>query len=118
MYLTYLPLCSQLQVCCSKSDTVKSWDQPQADAFCKVKAVLTTATVLAFYDIAKPVIISANASSIGIGASFYQVSDNELRPVAFASKTLTVAEHKYAQSICYDIGRFWPGVQSSISLAQ
>ena len=23
-----------------------------------------------------------------------------------------------ALSICYDIGRFWPGVQSSISLAQ
>ena len=69
---------------------------PRRTLFAKL-AVLTTAKVLAFYDVAKPVIVIADTSSYGIGAALCQVSDNELRPVAFASRTLTVAEQRYAQ---------------------
>lgn len=80
-----------------KSDTAWTWDESQQSAFDRVKKLITEAPVLAFYDMTRPTIVSADASSFGIGAALFQVVDGETKPIAFASRTLTEAERKYAQ---------------------
>ncbi|XP_062584093.1 uncharacterized protein K02A2.6-like [Saccostrea cucullata] len=80
-----------------KSDSVWIWDNPQEEAFKRVKDMLTETHALAFYSSSKPVVISADASSYGLGAAIFQQFDGQLKPIAFASRTLSPAETKYAQ---------------------
>ena len=65
-----------------------------------MKCMLTEAPALAFYNSAKPVVISADASSYGLRAIIFQQFGDELKPIAFASGALTSAESKYAQMPC------------------
>ena len=80
-----------------KSDSVWTWGPPQQKAFDKVKKIISSSTVLAFYEPKKPTVVCADASSYGIGGVLMQEHDGQLRPVAFCSRTLTQAEVKYAQ---------------------
>lgn len=82
--------------------------QAQSDSFEKLKKLASTAPVLAFYDVNKPVTVSVDASSEGLGAVILQ---DEL-PVAYASKALTDSQKRYAQiekemlAICFGCERF------------
>ncbi|UYV82899.1 K02A2.6-like [Cordylochernes scorpioides] len=81
-----------------KKDVSFIWGSPQKKAFEKVKDVLASDQVLASFDISKKTMISADASSYGLGAVLKQEHEaNEWRPVAFASRTLTKTEQGYAQ---------------------
>ena len=80
-----------------KSDVVWSWDKAQQASFVKMKELLTTTPTLSYYDSTKPTVVSADASSYGIGAVLAQSTDGILKPIAFASRTLTTAEQRYAQ---------------------
>lgn len=74
------------------------WGPTQQDAFEKLKAELTSTPVLAHYNPAKKTILSADASSFGLGAVLAQEQDNGARkPIAYASRSMTSTEQRYAQ---------------------
>ena len=79
-----------------KSDSVWTWGPPQQKAFDKVKGIISSSTVLAFYVPKKPTVACADASSYGIGWVLMQEHDGQLHPVAFCSLTLTAAKVKCA----------------------
>ena len=80
-----------------RKDTAWAWGPQQERAFDKIKKVLTTAPTLAYFDPSKPVIVSADSSSYGLGAVLLQKHGNKEHPVAFTSRTLTDSERRYAQ---------------------
>lgn len=69
------------------------WDHPQQQAFDKLKSMVISPPVLTYYDVAKPVVLTCDASNFGLGAALLQ----EDKPVAYASRTLTDTEKRYAQ---------------------
>ncbi|CAC5379137.1 unnamed protein product [Mytilus coruscus] len=68
------------------------WTHEQQQAFEKLKHIITKNPVLSFYDVSKPVTVSCDASQCGLGTILIQ--DN--KPVAYASRSLTDAESRYA----------------------
>ena len=80
-----------------KAHSTWSWSRPQMEAFERVKAMVTTAPLLAFYDVNEPAAVSADASSYGLGGILLQEHGDQLHLVSFASRTLTDPEKKYAQ---------------------
>ena len=62
-----------------------------------MKEKITSAPILAYYDQTKPVMVSADSSSYGLGEALYLKDGETLRPVAFSSRTLTESEKKWAQ---------------------
>ena len=75
----------------TQKDVAFVWEKPQ-EAFDKLKSVITSAPVLAYFDNSKETVLSVDASSTGLGAVIMQ----EGKPVAFRSKTLTPLEKMYA----------------------
>ena len=62
------------------------WEKSQSTAFNKVKTAIDSSQVLSLYDPTNHTIVSADASSYGLGAVLRQHQKNgELRPVAFIS---------------------------------
>ena len=76
-----------------KKDSEFFWDQPQTEAFEKIKQVITQSPVLGYYNPNLPLVLEVDASKYGIGCCLMQ----EERPIAFASKSLTQTEVGYAQ---------------------
>ena len=94
-------------------EQISSWDwNPSTDiAFQKLKHWICKTllnTTLAYFDRTKPVVIQTDASEYGLGAALLQ----DGRPIAFASKTLTDVETRYANiereclSVCFGLEKF------------
>ena len=77
----------------TEQSAIFTWQTQQEEAFQSLKAMITTAPVLKFYDVKAETTIQCDASEKGLGATLLQ---NE-QPVAFVSRSLTKAEQNYAQ---------------------
>ena len=75
------------------------WGPDQTRAFEEIKEELTRPTVLALYNPCAPTKVSADASSFGLGAVLLQqpTEKEEWKPVAYASRSMTETETRYAQ---------------------
>ena len=76
-----------------KKESEFFWDQPQTEAFEKIKQVITQSLFLWYYNPNLPLVLEVDALKYGIGCCLMQ----EERPIAFASKSLTQTEACYAQ---------------------
>ena len=75
-----------------KKDAEFVWTASHQQAYNKVKDLVCEETTLAFFDANKETVIQVDASSRGLGAVLIQDS----KPVAFASKSLSGTEQRYA----------------------
>ena len=73
------------------------WGTQQDEAFESIKKELTKPAVLALYDPKSNTKVCADASSYGLGAVLMQEHSGSWRPVAYASKSLSETEKRYAQ---------------------
>ena len=84
------------------------WSHEQEKAFSDIKEVLTRDALLAHFDSKKTIEIHTDASLHGLGACLIQDS----RPVAYASRSLTPTEKRYANiekellSVVFGLERF------------
>ena len=82
----------------TRLDTEWKWGVIHQNAFEQSKSLLSSSKVLAHYDPQLPIIVSSDASAYGIGSVLpHRMPDGSEKPVAFASRSLSLAEKKYAQ---------------------
>ena len=75
-----------------KKETTWYCGPEQTSAFQTVKKMVTECPLLTDYDVTKPTVVSADASSYGLGGVILQQHEEGLKPVAHCSRTLTSAE--------------------------
>ena len=77
-----------------KQDAVFAWDEVANASFQKIKDLIAKSATksLRYYDRRKPVTVQADAFQRGLGACLLQ----EGKPIAYASKSLTDTETRYA----------------------
>jgi len=56
-----------------KADTECQWDNNTGKVFASIKAAVSSFSVLRLFDSSLPVVLSVDASPIGVGAVFYAV---------------------------------------------
>ena len=79
-------------------DNAWVWGEPQQRSFARTKDLMTNAPVLALFDPNQETVLSADASSFGLGAVLLQRQPSgELKPVTFISRSMTPTEQRYAQ---------------------
>ena len=74
------------------------WGPDQNRAFNQLKTELTTLHILTMYDPKVQTKISADALSFGFGTVFFQAKGTFWHPVAYASRSMTSTERRYAQT--------------------
>jgi RNase H-like domain found in reverse transcriptase/Reverse transcriptase (RNA-dependent DNA polymerase) len=79
----------------TKKNAEFKWATREKGSFQHLKQLLTTSPVLSYFDINEPTVIECDASSTGLGSVLLQ---ND-KPIAYASRALTPAEHRYAQTL-------------------
>ena len=72
-----------------KDGNIFGWSSAHQDAFDKIKNAISAEITLDYYDPTKEIVLQADASTTGLGATLLQ----DQKPIAFASKTLTSKEN-------------------------
>jgi hypothetical protein len=78
-----------------KKDQDFSWGPDQADAFQKLKLVMTQAPVLAYPDFRAPFILTTDASKEAVGAILTQKTSKRERLISCSSRVLNKHEQNY-----------------------
>ena len=77
-----------------KKDANFTWNPSYETTFEQVKQAILSNTTLRYFNPSLPVTIQVDASQVGLGAALLQNN----KPIAFASKALTDAECRYANT--------------------
>ncbi|XP_053667818.1 uncharacterized protein K02A2.6-like [Anopheles marshallii] len=96
-----------------KKDGSWQWNSECQRAFDMFKQILRSDLLLTHYDPTKEIIVAADASSVGVGATIsHRMSDGSLKVVQHAARALTKAEVNYSQpdreglAVIYAITKF------------
>ena len=82
-----------------RKDTAWVWGEEQSKAFTRLKNLVSSDLVVAHFDISLETSLIVDAGPVGLGAILVQKqTDDTLRPVQFASRTLTDPETRYSQT--------------------
>jgi hypothetical protein len=108
-YLKFLPhfsdLCEPLRALLKAE--VWNWSSACQTSFEEIKRRIASPPVLAHFDVTADTFISADASSVALGACLYQRKDGVERPIAFASRVLSPSERKYSASEREALAALW-----------
>ena len=75
-----------------------TWGPDQVQAFTEGKRLLSSAPLLAHFDSNLPVVLSCDASPVGVGCVLSQIHQTGERPVAFYSRSLSDSETRFSQT--------------------
>ena len=75
-----------------KKDVLFQWSEAHDVAFQKIKNQISEDVCLRYFNTTKEVVLQVDASQVGLGAVLLQ----DGKPVAYASKALSLAEMRYA----------------------
>ena len=109
-YARFIPQMSMIIEPLNRLRTSKEWvfGQTERDCFDRLKELLSSESVLTFYDPDAPLKLDCDASAYGIGAVLSHVNpDGGDRPIEFISRTLTKAERNYSQIEKEALGIVW-----------
>ncbi|PIO77140.1 hypothetical protein TELCIR_00790 [Teladorsagia circumcincta] len=82
----------------TRKDAVYTWTPECQSSFDKIKAILNSDLLLTHYDPSLPIIVAADASNCGIGATLSHRFPNGSEKVVYhASRCLTPAQKNYSQ---------------------
>lgn len=83
-----------------KQDAVWSWTDEHDDALQRLRDILTSHPVVAYFDPHKSTTVIVDASPSGLGAIITQRADPDIAPqvVAYASRSLSDVERRYSQT--------------------
>ena len=73
------------------------WGPEQDKTFSNIKTEIMKPIFLGLYNPEAQIKVSADASSYGLGAVLLQQQQSDWKPIAFASRTMTETESRYAQ---------------------
>lgn len=93
-YIPHLSDCTNNIRKLLKKDVEFQWHDEHQQAFEKLKHLISNANALQYFDPKKPTIIQVDASQYALGAALIQ----ENKVIAYASKSLTDAETRYANN--------------------
>ncbi|XP_026687288.1 uncharacterized protein K02A2.6-like [Diaphorina citri] len=76
-----------------KKESLWCWESAHQMEFNGLKKLICQAPILAFFDVHKPIVLTVDSSQFAVGACLLQ----EMKPVAFASRSLTETQKRWAQ---------------------
>ena len=95
--LDYARICEPLRKLL-RNDVEWKWESAQENAFSELKNEISKHPCLAYYKLGAPTTVIVDGSPVGVGAVLLQKQgDNSLKPVAYASRSLTATERRYSQ---------------------
>lgn len=98
-YRQFIPDCAAVQAPLTKllrNGERWAWSQEQEAALRRLTKLLANTAQLQLPDLNREFVIHTDASDLGLGAILLQEHGGSLRPIAFASRTLTPAERNYS----------------------